>query len=357
MLTANQFQRQLLGWFDQHGRKNLPWQQNKTPYRVWVSEIMLQQTQVATVIPYYERFMREFPTLKSLAAAELDTVLHLWTGLGYYSRAKNLHQSARMILSNFKGKWPNTLSDLTTLPGIGASTAGAIIACAFNQRATILDGNVKRVLTRLYGITSPINEKDTENKLWALATTLTPANRVADYTQAMMDLGATLCTQKKPKCDACPIKKQCKALKANLVDQLPQKIRKKTLPIKTTTFLILQHREQILLEKRTVKGVWQGLWSFPELETPMTLAALKKMVTTRFALSVKTINHAESFRHTFSHYHLDITPIQITINKLKHLPQNEIEYLWYNLHEPNKIGLPQPVKRLLDQLTHATYLL
>jgi len=200
--------RAVLKWFDQFGRKNLPWQQNKTPYRVWVSEIMLQQTQVTTVIPYYERFMSIFPTLKSLAEAKEDAVLHLWTGLGYYSRARNLHRTAKLIQENFHGIFPDTLDALQELPGIGRSTAAAILSIAFQKPATILDGNVKRVLSRLFAITEWPGEKETLEKLWKIAEKLTPNERVDDYTQAMMDIGATICIRGKPHCENCPLQKK-----------------------------------------------------------------------------------------------------------------------------------------------------
>src|SRR5579862_6423950 len=200
-MKVTQFQKSILTWFDQHGRKHLPWQKNKTPYRVWVSEIMLQQTQVSTVIPYFERFMLQFPDITQLANAHEDAVLHLWAGLGYYSRARLLHRAANKIVADYHGQFPNTLDELKKLPGIGPSTAGAILAIAFNQTATILDGNVKRVLARFHGITAPINEKKIEDQLWELAISYTPHHRVADYTQAIMDIGATLCTRSKPDCN------------------------------------------------------------------------------------------------------------------------------------------------------------
>lgn len=357
MFTAPQFQRKLLGWFDQNGRKNLPWQHDKTPYRVWVAEIMLQQTQVATVIPYYLRFMQTFPSIAALASSDLDQVLHLWTGLGYYSRAKNLHNTARIIMSQFAGDFPSQLSDLLTLPGIGTSTAGAIRACAFNHKATILDGNVKRVLTRLYGITEPINQKEIETQLWEIAEKLTPSKRIADYTQAMMDLGATLCTRSKPLCTTCPMQTICKAKQTDIVDQLPNKIRKKPIPVKQTCFLILQYKQEILLEKRTHKGVWQGLWSFPEVSASIPLRKIKETVCEEFGVTIAKAKTFATFRHTFSHYHLDITPIHLAITKKTHKKIAEDKQLWYSLQTPNAIGLPKPIKQLLDQIYHANNLL
>jgi len=351
MLTATSLQRQLLKWFDQYGRKNLPWQANKTPYRVWVAEIMLQQTQVATVIPYYLRFMTTFPTLQHLANAPLDTVLHLWTGLGYYSRAKNLHRTANMIMQEYNGHFPDHLEQLTTLPGIGTSTAGAILACAFNRKATILDGNVKRVLTRLYGIENPINDKKTQTQLWEIAKQLTPTKRIADYTQAMMDLGATVCTRRKPTCKACPLHKNCIANKNDLTLQIPYKTREKPKPIKQTGFLILQYKQEILLERRVMKGVWQGLWSFPETKVPITLSKLKKALQAEFNnIAIYTTHMLPTFRRTFSHYHLDITPIHLTITKRSNKKIAKEQQIWYSLQSETSIGLPKPVKQLLDQL-------
>src|SRR5579872_382769 len=255
------FQKKILTWFDQHGRKTLPWQIDKTPYRVWVSEVMLQQTQVNTVIPYFERFMQRFPTIETLANATEDEILHLWTGLGYYSRARNLHRSAKKMAGKI---FPATLDDLQTLPGIGRSTAGAILAIAFQKKAAILDGNVKRVLTRFCGITEGLSEKFTLEKLWKTAESLTPEKRIADYTQAMMDLGATICIRGKPHCEICPLEKKCIAHKLGIEKNLPIAKLKKTLPVKQATFFILQHQQEFFLQKRPPVGIWGGLWSLPE---------------------------------------------------------------------------------------------
>jgi len=264
MISDKQFQNRLLTWFDQHGRKHLPWQQNKTAYRVWISEIMLQQTQVNTVIPYYQRFMQRFPDLSSLAQAEPDEVLHLWAGLGYYSRARNLHRAAQLIMQNHQGEFPASLAILQKLPGIGQSTAGAILALAFNQPAAILDGNVKRVLARFHGITDFINEKSVENRLWELAAHYTPKKCVADYTQAMMDLGATLCIRGKPACERCPLSEDCLARQQNIAALLPRKKAARELAVRTATFVVFKMQASILLHKRPDKGIWGGLWSLPE---------------------------------------------------------------------------------------------
>ncbi|HSW70342.1 MAG TPA: A/G-specific adenine glycosylase, partial [Gammaproteobacteria bacterium] len=271
MIQPHLFQSQLLQWFDQYGRHDLPWQQDKTPYRVWVSEIMLQQTQVTTVIPYYQRFMERFPDIKTLANADEDTVMHYWSGLGYYRRARYLHAAAKKIMSDFHGKFPDNLADLITLPGIGRSTAGAILSIAFQKQAAILDGNVKRVLTRLHGITDSIDEKT----LWPLAEKYTPIHRTDHYAQAMMDLGATLCVRGKPRCEVCPFNKKCVAHTKDIAASLPIKKPRKSLPVHEATFLILRHKDLVLLEKRAPIGVWAGLWSLPQFEGHVTSKTLK----------------------------------------------------------------------------------
>ena len=348
-MNISLFQKKILTWFDQHGRKTLPWQYDKTPYRVWVSEIMLQQTQVSTVIGYFERFLQHFPTVESLANANLDDVLHLWTGLGYYSRARNLHLSAKKIANEFNGKFPDTLDELQTLPGIGRSTAGAILAIAFQKKATILDGNVKRVLTRFLGITEWSGEKSILEKLWDTAEKLTPQTRVDDYTQAMMDLGATLCIRGKPQCLQCPLEKMCVARELNIEKNLPAAKPKKSLPIKQATLLILQDQHKILLQKRPPAGIWGGLWSLPELNGWITENDIAIFCKRQFKLSAQKITLNKTFRHTFSHYHLDILPVLI---ETKHKPttiMDSNQHIWYNLQSSPRIGLPAPIKKILEE--------
>lgn len=336
------FSTKLLHWFDQHGRKNLPWQHHKTPYRVWVSEIMLQQTQVSTVIPYYLRFMERFPTVESLALAEQDEVLHYWTGLGYYSRARHLHRAAQMI---HHSDFPKTMDELLQLPGIGRSTAGAILAIAFNQKSTILDGNVKRVLTRFHGIKQwPGNEKIAA-KLWSIAEKYTPAKRSADYTQAIMDLGATICIRGQPRCDRCPLQKKCVAKKLGLEKKIPAVKPRTVMPQRQTTFLILKNKQSVLLEKRPAKGIWGGLWSFPQVDEHLSLNHIKDRVRSRFHFSIQKIQLYDIFRHTFTHFHLDILPAVIAIPSQKTI--DESLYIWYNLQNPPVLGLPAPVKDFL----------
>jgi A/G-specific adenine glycosylase len=347
-MTPKQFQTVLLNWFDQYGRKDLPWQKNKTPYRVWVSEIMLQQTQVSTVIPYFQRFIEKFPDVKTLADAKEDDVLHYWTGLGYYQRARNLQRAAKIILTDYHGQFPQELAELEDLPGIGRSTAGAILSIAFEKKAAILDGNVKRVLTRLHGITEWPGEKKVLEQLWALAEKYTPVSRNADYSQAIMDLGATLCVRGKPRCDQCPFNKMCAAYAQGIEKKLPQAKPRKILPVREIIFVLLRKNPHfVLLEKRPSTGVWANLWSLPELSINTDV---KKTCQKRFNVDIQKIELADSFRHTFSHFHLNITPATAFVNKTAVKIMEEGTQIWYNLHDPQKIGLPAPVKFLLEKL-------
>lgn len=350
-LTPRQFQTTLLTWFDQHGRKNLPWQDNKTPYRVWVSEIMLQQTQVTTAIPYYQRFMERFPNLTALAHAHHDDVLHAWAGLGYYTRARNLHAAARKIDAEYQGRFPDDLALIMGLPGIGRSTAGAILSIAFKQQAPILDGNVKRVLTRIHGITDPVNTKPVETHLWEIAEKYTPLKRVDDYTQAIMDLGATFCTRSKPQCKTCPFTKSCAGFLQGIAETLPNKNKARKLPIREKTFFIIQKDDAIYLQKRPTNGIWGGLWSLPETlgqpDDKLIQAFLKK----QFQLSIKHYQTLPSFRHTFSHYHLEIHPVIVSIKKWPLKISEPDLQIWYKLQQPTKIGLPKPIQTLFKALT------
>jgi A/G-specific adenine glycosylase len=344
--TNPNFTFSLLDWFDQHGRKDLPWQQNISPYRVWVSEIMLQQTQVVTVIPYFKRFMAKFPTLQSLAAANLDDVLHLWTGLGYYARARNLHQAAIKICLEFEGKFPDNLEVLISLPGIGRSTAGAILAIAFEKATAILDGNVRQVLTRHYGITGHFSTKQVADQLWQLAEQHTPTQRCADYTQAIMDLGATLCTRSKPTCLSCPINDTCLAYRTNQVNDFPSPKKKTVLPTKSTRFLIFINEEkEILFEKRPPFGIWGGLWSFPECPLDMDLIRFSQ----RFNCQILQSSEGPLFKHTFSHFHLEITPIYLQVKQVSGVIDNTTRQWCQSQNLPN-FGLAAPVKKLLNHL-------
>jgi A/G-specific adenine glycosylase len=346
-----QFAQKLLRWHEKKGRKNLPWQKNITPYRVWVSEIMLQQTQVSTVIRYYDKFLQRFPELSILAATSLDDVFHVWAGLGYYARAKNLHRAAQIIATEKNGVFPTDFETVLSLPGIGRSTAGAILAISDNQMHPILDGNVKRVLSRYFAVKGVITDPKILQKLWRFSESVMPKKQVATYTQAIMDLGATLCTRTKPSCLVCPLKADCRAYHLGKVSHFPQTrtATKKLMPIRSTKTIILlnQTQQTILLEKRPIRGIWGGLWSFPECTVEMDL---KNFCQQTFDLKISTEEALEPLRHTFTHFHLNIHPV---ICQLKRVAKNltlDKKYQWHPLHETHKLGLPAPIKRLLEKI-------
>jgi len=343
-MAQENFSKKVLIWFDTHGRRDLPWQQNPTPYRVWVSEIMLQQTQVSTVIPYYQRFMQAFPDVQSLAAAEQDEVLHLWTGLGYYARARNLQRCARTVCETHHGQFPQTVDDLVQLPGIGRSTAGAIVSLGMGSHAAILDGNVKRVLARCFAVEGWPGRTEVARALWQLSEKLTPEARCGDFNQAMMDMGATVCTRSRPDCERCPLTDTCIARQEGRIAEFPGRKPKRKLPVKETCMLMqLDDRGRVLLQKRPPTGIWGGLWSFPEVDS----------------IENVSFSNAEKWpvvRHTFSHFHLDILPV-CTRQKPKatHTVQDADNQLWYPLDHSVAVGLAAPVRRLLDQLAGANY--
>ena len=343
---TNKFSHAVLKWFDKHGRKHLPWQQQITPYRVWLSEIMLQQTQVTTVIPYFERFIKKFPDVHSLAAAPIDQVLHLWTGLGYYARARNLHRCAQTIVAQYHGEFPNSVAALSELSGIGRSTAGAIVSIAFQKRAAILDGNVKRVLARYHAIDGWPGQSDTLQQLWEIAEQHTPSKRCNDYTQAMMDMGATVCTRSKPACERCPLQGGCIAYAQGEQSRYPGKKPKKDLPEKAVQLLMLRNPNgEILLQQRPPQGIWGGLWSFPELDIE---ADAELYATDNFG-KISNSETWNSYRHTFSHYHLDITPVLLQLSKTPRGIASGGNH-WYSLQQPEALGLAAPVKKLLEKL-------
>ena len=348
-LSADEFQRRLLAWFDRHGRHDLPWQSPRSAYRVWVSEIMLQQTQVTTVIPYFERFMANFPSLKTLANSPQDEVLHLWTGLGYYARARNLHKAAQVAVAEHGGELPTDSVDaLVALPGIGRSTAGAILAQSTGKRATILDGNVKRSLTRLHAVPGWPGKPAVEHKLWALAEYYTPATRLADYTQAMMDFGATLCKRSKPDCPNCPFNDVCLAYAQGETQRYPESKPKKTLPTRQTIMLMLRDSEgRVWLEKRPPSGLWGGLWSFPQFDKHSELNDWLEA----YAVNPERDSAQPSFHHTFSHFRLEITPQPVTCDRLGGVRESGV---WYDINHPPSLGLAAPVKALLSQLAPFT---
>ncbi|UNG18463.1 A/G-specific adenine glycosylase [Stutzerimonas zhaodongensis] len=344
-LGDEQFGAAVLDWYDRHGRKDLPWQQGITPYRVWVSEIMLQQTQVSTVLGYFDRFMDALPTVEALANADEDEVLHLWTGLGYYSRARNLHKTAKLIVGKHGGEFPRDVEQLSELPGIGRSTAGAIASLSMGLRAPILDGNVKRVLARYVAQQGYPGEPKVAKQLWEVAERLTPQNRVNHYTQAMMDLGATLCTRSKPSCLLCPLKAGCRAHLLGRETEFPVPKPRKALPQKRTLMPLLANPDgAILLYRRPSTGLWGGLWSLPELED---LAALDPLAQ-RHALQLQERRELPGLTHTFSHFQLAIEPWLIRVKSEAHAVA-EPDWLWYNLATPPRLGLAAPVKTLLKR--------
>ncbi len=324
----------VLGWFDQHGRSDLPWQQPRSPYRVWVSEIMLQQTTVATVVPYFERFMCALPSLADLALAEQDEVMALWSGLGYYARARNMHAAAKQVLSEHAGELPADLGALQALPGIGRSTAAAILAQAFGQPAAILDGNVKRVLARHAGIHGWPGQSAVLNELWATAEARLPQGRAADYAQAMMDLGAIVCVKRKPACAQCPLMADCVAYARGEAEQIPAPKPRKARPIKRQRFLIQRDDEgRLLLQKRPPSGIWGGLWSLPEL--------VQESGDTRNAASL-----GPAIRHEFSHFSLWLEPVQIVAEGM--VLAEQPDWGWHTVSQAQALGLPQPIRRLIE---------
>jgi A/G-specific adenine glycosylase len=347
LLSKKSFSARLLNWFDKHGRKDLPWQQNVSAYRVWISEIMLQQTQVNTVIPYYSRFLSTFPTIELLSAANEDAVLHLWTGLGYYARARNLHKTAKLLMRDFNGEFPMSVAELTDLPGIGRSTAGAIVSICSNQPAVILDGNVKRVIARCFAIDGWPGQTRVANQLWDKASELTPVKRVADYTQAIMDLGAMVCVRSKPNCGTCPFSSACVAYATNSIASYPGKKPKKQLPVKATQMLVVESTDgEILLQKRPPRGLWGGLWSFPQDSEPSTFLDSQH-------IEAISITQLPAFRHSFTHFHLDITPVHIRINREARIAEENPSQCWYSPAAPLEIGLSRPVTRILADLSQA----
>jgi A/G-specific adenine glycosylase len=348
-MSPTQFSTAVLDWYDRHGRKDLPWQQGISPYRVWVSEIMLQQTQVGTVLGYFDRFMAALPTVRDLAAAAEDEVLHLWTGLGYYTRARNLQKTARIVMAEHGGEFPRDLEALTALPGIGRSTAGAIASLSMGLRAPILDGNVKRVLARYVAQEGYPGEPKVARQLWEVAERFTPQARVNQYTQAMMDLGATLCTRSKPSCLLCPLKRGCQAHLLGLEIRYPIAKPRKALPQKRTLMPILANRDgAILLYRRPSNGLWGGLWSLPELDD---LRALEPLAN-QHALRLGERRALTGLTHTFSHFHLAIEPWLVRVDSAASAVA-EADWLWYNLATPPRLGLAAPVKKLLKRAADA----
>ena len=344
----------LIDWQKQHGRHQLPWQGTRDAYRIWLSEIMLQQTQVATVIPYYARFLDSFPDVAALAAAPTETVMAHWSGLGYYTRARNLHRCAQQVVANHAGKFPSDPETLASLPGIGKSTAAAIAAFAYGARAAILDGNVKRVFCRVFGVEGFPGQAAVEKHLWQRAEAMLPARDIEAYTQGLMDLGATLCTRTRPACDRCPMQSRCIAHASGRTSELPARKPKKAIPEKSTVMLVVVHEGEILMEQRPPEGIWGGLLSLPELNRLSSGTSdvdLDEQLT--LALSsfgdIDEIMMLSSFVHGFTHYRLSVMPVHVTLRQ-RHVMAAQSDYQWRALAQISEAALPSPVRKLLATL-------
>jgi A/G-specific adenine glycosylase len=352
-LAPQQFTERLLAWFEVHGRHDLPWQKDPTPYRVWVSEVMLQQTQVATVIPYYERFMARFPDVQALAASPLDEVLHLWTGLGYYARARNLRACAQALVAHHGGEFPEDLDAVVALPGIGKSTAGAILALSRGSRHPILDGNVKRVLSRVFGIAGDPGSAAVIDKFWAQAEACTPTANVGAYTQAIMDLGATVCSRANPACTVCPMSTGCVAALEGRQTELPSPKQKRLRGSREATLLIAESGKDgsiaVLVERRPAAGLWGGLWSPPQFESEF--AALD-WVRREIGEPERGSQHLSPIHHAFTHFDLRLNPLRVRCRPNPAIHDGE-DRLWYALKDPPRVGLPQPILKLFERLRSA----
>ena len=384
------FVARLLRWHARHGRTNLPWQKRRTPYRIWVAEVMLQQTRVDTVIPYYRKFIGRWRTIAALAISDEDELLHYWSGLGYYARARNLRKAAQQIVAHHNGRFPKQFDAAVALPGIGRSTAAAILAFAYGQPRAILDGNVKRVLARYFALAAAVDSPDGEKRLWQLAEQLTPHQRIADYTQAMMDLGAMLCVRAKPQCARCPLVADCRAFALSRVDDYPRRKMKRARPTKSAVMLLVKNRRaELLLIKRPPRGVWGGLWSLPEYAIngedgsgddvndvndvnainkvnkinavnavnkvnvidAARLDAIETWCRRQFGVSIKVGKPQPILRHSFTHFDLDIVPLPARALRIARRA-NDAQQCWYNPASPPTIGLPRAVHRLLDEVRH-----
>ena len=342
------FATRLIEWQRTHGRHTLPWQNTRDPYRVWLSEIMLQQTQVATVLGYYARFLQRFPDVAALAAASLDDVFALWSGLGYYSRARNLHACAQAVVARHGGRFPGSSAELVQLPGIGRSTAAAIAAFCFGERVAILDGNVKRVLTRVLAFEGDLAEVKPERELWAQASALLPEHEIERYTQGLMDLGATLCSTRSPSCLLCPVQIDCAAARAGTQERSPIKTRKLKRGTREHVWLWLQWRDAVWLTQRPATGVWAGLWSLPEFDS----AAAFEAASAAWPGQGESL---PSFTHVLTHLDWTLHPIRWTLpDRLAAARRERLEALWpsgrwFGLDEALAAGLPSPLRKLLLQ--------
>ena len=343
------FSLRLIRWHTRHGRHDLPWQNTADPYRVWLSEIMLQQTQVATVIPYYQRFLERFPTLADLAAAPVEDVMALWSGLGYYARARNLHAAARTVMAEHQGSFPRDPAHIAQLPGIGRSTANSIATFCFGARAPILDGNVKRVLCRAFGIEGFPGSGAVEKRLWALAEELMPSRHGAIHNQAQMDLGAMVCTRTKPRCEACPLADMCIALASGRTAELPQAKPRREIPLRQATLLVLLDGKRVLLETRPPVGIWGGLQSLPELPQG---ADAQHWAEQRFACRVIAVSPAPTFVHVFSHFRLHIVPLICQVERAATVSEPAAN--WVPVEDLAAAALPAPIRRLLESTAQSS---
>ena len=336
------FAARLVAWQKRHGRRGLPWQGTTDPYRIWLSEVMLQQTQVSAVIPYYERFLRQFPTVEALARASEDAVLRLWSGLGYYARGRNLHAAAKQIVA--QGRFPGTAEAIGALPGVGRSTAAAIAAFAFGERAAILDGNVKRVLARCFGIDGWPGAPVVQARLWLIAEKLLPRRAIGTYTQALMDLGATVCVRTKPLCKQCPVSTRCLAYKKDLVGALPTPRPRSHRPERSATWLILRRAGQVLLERRPGLGLWGGLWSFPECDHRDPRSFCREVLN----YDVEAMRDLAPLQHGFTHFQLHIRPVvcDVRASARAEAPGR----LWLDLPDAREAAIPAPVKKVLNSV-------
>ncbi|CAG1005512.1 Adenine DNA glycosylase [Burkholderiales bacterium] len=341
-MSTRSFSARITAWQRAHGRHDLPWQRTRDPYRIWVAEIMLQRTQVATVIPYYERFVAAFPDVRALARADEDAVLAQWSGLGYYRRARHLHAAAREVADHRGGAFPREAAMLATLPGIGRSTAAAIAAFASGERGAILDGNVRRVLARHRGIDGDPTSRVVEGRLWALAQRLVPRDGVEAYTQGMMDLGATVCTRATPRCDACPVAGDCVARRDGRVADLPGRRARRALPHREVQLAWVERAGEVLLERRPASGVWGRLWSLPELEVGADPVA---SLRARFDIAARLVGRLAPVEHAFTHYALTLHPSRLTARASRRPPPAEC--MWVARADLAAAALPAPIRKLL----------
>ena len=341
------FAAKLIAWQRLHGRHDLPWQASRDPYAIWVAEIMLQQTQVATVIPYYERFMARFPDISALASATEEEVLTYWAGLGYYARGRNLRKAAQIMRELHAGRFPSSFDEVAALPGIGPSTAAAICVFAFGQRHAILDGNVKRVLALAFGVSGYPGAKNVESALWQLARSFLPEDDLETYTQALMDLGATICTRSKPRCDICPVKPDCLALRDKRVSELPSPRPRRTLPERHAQFLVIRHGLDLLLEKRPAPGIWGGLWSLPETDPDSDPAQACLQVSGQLPGRIQVL---PALTHSFTHFKLHIQPIEVTLSRKPSRMQESGGQIWMPLADAVHAALPKAVQKILREL-------